>query len=301
MSWKLLRFTPHGLALLLLCVLVPTSVSHATSPNGPIDHYRLLQVTVATEEDEQLAPAINNSGEIVYLDVHVTGFKNDVVSTQRGLLVTGSQNLGFPDVNDDGEVVYAEPIGEPGPNPWSVISLIRGIVGPGNVPRINDRGDIVAEDAPNDDDPEPYVLYRADGTSERIALNDGATRARRPIGLSNKEFLYLAMDDALRLQVYSTKRGLVLDASQTASLGALGANERGDLVYVNNGALNVNGQVVWVLQNDSTAGVDINNSGDIVFGDQVRFGEAIRSQVMLLTKRPNYFISRYGFSYADQR
>ena len=93
--------------------------------------------------------AINDSGEVVYVSYSaVTGNTYDILSTERGPVTNDPMWEWQPDINNSGEIVWAQKIPEVGNlQKWEIWSNIKGQITYNNVndefPSINDEGEIV--------------------------------------------------------------------------------------------------------------------------------------------------------------
>ena len=239
-----------SLALAVLLLLPPQALEQES-----VAPYEFLVVA----EGPGWEPSINNSGEIVYLATDESGNPN-VFSTLRGQLTRSTTgHLRFPELNEQGEVVYADRV--PPAVEFQVWSTVRGLITkqpPANVPAISDSGEICfARSEPGSvelhTDRRGLIVDLGDAPSTTCDLN------------SQGEVVYRGFDEEGRYQVFSSTRGQ-LTTEPEAFLGSPSVNNRGEVVWVQSGELHslVEGQVT---EFGGLVGfrLDLNDSGDVVF------------------------------------
>jgi hypothetical protein len=301
------RSVLHTVVLWTSWILLALAVSANAHPGRHEHHrghahpkgYRVLQVTTSTSEFSQFAPVINNRGEIIYLEQKTNVPGNILVSTVRGE-VARSDNLGSQDLSNRGEVVWQDII--PGLG-WHIFSSERGILGPGNIPRINRFGDVAVLRNVPDTEPRPFLIYRADGTTTLLEKDPSATSLQFLLGYSRRGLLYFATSFTPEYHgaLYSTRRGLLFSYDAQFQGGPAGANGRGDVLNLKDGVLYLpNGKRITPA--GPVFGADINDFWDVVFAEQVNadVGGSAQIEVLLATMRPDYYIRRFGFTYRDE-
>ena len=235
--------------------------------------------------------AINNLGEIVY--TRATNNGAYIVSTSRGRMTASSFSVGFPDINDHGEVIYSDIV--EGLPSTTLLSTDRGPLFPGQLGRINNWGQISATGFTSIPGPAQLLRYDADGTLHGLT---GAANIRSTGITDSGEVTYVKFDPALGSDVFSTVRGRLTFSGNVSTHSANGA---GDFIYtvVEPGKpwlslYSQSGELLW----DGVAGwPDLNDYGDIVFNiptfyevDGVRYGTFA---LVLLTSRPEFYHSRF--------
>jgi hypothetical protein len=175
--------------------------------------------------EEGWTPSINNLGEIIYVkpDPHEV---INVFSDKRGWVTFSStNNLRFPDLNDTGEIVYADLVLGTG---FSVFSSVNGLIATRcNVPSIGNTGEIVY----NKSYQQPYqiisttrgLLYTSPTVPE-VVLN--------PEINDYGEVVYNDRDASGMLQIFSTERGQItfLTSPRFAADPCITAD--GEIIYI---------------------------------------------------------------------
>lgn len=204
-------------------------------------------------------PSINNSGEIVYLSRDESGNPN-VFSTRRGQLTHSTTGyLRFPELNENGEVVYADRL--PPSDEFQVWSTVRGLLtgqSRANTPAISDSGEVCFVRS----DPDKVELH----TDRRGLIVDLGDIAGTTCDLnSHGEVVYRALDEEGHHQIFSSTRRQITDEPETL-LGSPSVNNRGQVVWVQSGEIHTleegritefGGKVGFRL--------DLNDHRDIVF------------------------------------
>jgi hypothetical protein len=301
MNRSVLRIVLRWTSWILLAVAVSAHAHpgrHGHPGHGHPKGYRILQVTTSTSEFSQFAPVINNRGEIVYLEQKTNVPGNILVSTVRGE-VARSDNLSSQDLSNRGEVVWQDSI--PGLG-WQIFSSERGILGDGNSPRINRYGDVAVLRNVPDTEPRPFLIYRSDGTTTLLEKDPNARFLQFLVGYSRRGLLYFvtSLTPEYHGELYSTRRGLLVSYDPQFNGGPVGANSRGQVLNVKDGVLYLpNGKPI---SSGPLFGADINDSWDVAFAEQVNPGVEGPAQieVLLATRRPDYYIRRFGFTYRDE-
>jgi hypothetical protein len=250
--------------------------------------YVAFEVTHTDDYNQGSAEAaINNLGEIVYISF--TPFTVETFSTRRGQIsFSGTNNSRFPDINDEGEVVYTDISGGFG---WRVISNVRGDVTEGFGARINAYGDvgITRQDS--------ILIHYGNGSEAQVATGGWEARIHH---LSDNGELYFSKrtEEVFVPQLYVASVGSITKLTNFAGDGgddfvSYAANNKGEFVYARNGKLyGSNGKLLW---RGTILGVsDMNDHGDITVNigrwfigpDGVTYGSV---DVVLLTKRPHVF------------
>lgn len=204
-------------------------------------------------------PSINNSGEIVYLTRDEAGYPN-VFSTRRGQLTRSTTgHLRFPDLNEAGELVYADRV--PPSTEFQIWSSARGLISrqsSGNTPALSDSGEIcfVKSDS-------RQVELHTDRRGRVLDLGDtiGTTCDVNSSG----EIVYRSLDDDGNFQIFSSTRSQLTHEPQ-ALLGSPSVNNHGQVVWVQSGELHSleEGQMT---EFGGLVGfrIDLNDHGDVVF------------------------------------
>ncbi len=245
-------------------------------------------------------PAINNNGEIVYIEASSIGSSPDITlaSTHRGTLAGPSNDLRFPDINDAGEVVYSD---VDGPGGLRVFSTERGFLFFGNLAGINELGAVSAVGSIGLG-PGGVLLYDTNGTLSQIGLNPGEDVTTTNVSNSG-EITYVLRDaTGTRVgNVISSTRGQLTHF--TTGEGALthAANNLGQFIYIaraDDGDLHLFDQDGRALWNGVVgAYADINDFGDIVFNIPVHYelGGIVFTDaaIVLGTSRPEFFKSEF--------
>jgi hypothetical protein len=235
-------------------------------------------------------PSINNNSEIVYVAYDANGYPQ-VFSTERGQLTySDTRNLRFTDINDAGEVVYAD-IATNGPS-FNVYSTIRGedISPPNfqsNAPGINNLGEVSYEHT--------QTLPRGIYSSERgmvVESTTGFTCILTDINDSG-EIVYNNQDANGNIQIYSSTRGqLTTSGGYTATI-----SNYGDVIYTNG----TWGGPMYIYSLDGTqitdfpvsVNIDMNDYGDIVLAVQDSWGGwtggGEDSRIILATRTPERY------------
>lgn len=242
---------------------------------------------------------INNLGEIVYVQQQDARANAQVFSTERGQLTSSTtQNLGSPDINNLGEVVYQDVSPLPG---FRVFSTEQGLIdtsgigsGQAGIPAINDFGEISFTHSQN----EPRGVYTTDrGLLTPFSLISASTFT----DINNSgEVIHGGRDSDRRRHIYSTDRGQLTFSSMGNSGISAAINNFGDVVYTRNIPSLSNAVLLFSLDGTQltnfavfSAGIGLNDFGDIVFGVGNNFGT--RSSIILMTQRPDFFSSS-GFT-----
>jgi hypothetical protein len=258
-----------------------------TTSLGAGDPQRAMAMFVLSCQDA-FEPAINNLGEIVY--TRVRGDDVYIASTSRGRLSPYSPNVRFPDINDDGEVVYADVV--EGLPSLTMVSTTRGPLFAGNLGRINRWGQIAASGFLSIPGPRQLLMYDVDGTLHGLTGPESINST----GITDGgEVTYVKIDQTLGTSdVFSTDRGQLTFSGNVSTHGANGA---GDFIYTERqpgktwpSLFSEDGQLLF----DGVAGwPDLNDHGDIVFNvptfyevDGVTYGNFA---LVLMTSRPKYF------------
>jgi hypothetical protein len=241
-------------------------------------------------------PAINNVGEIVYVEASAIGSSPDITiaSTRRGTLTGPSNNVRFPDINNLGEVVYSDVLG---PGGLSVISTERGVLFSGNLAGINDLGAVSAVGSIGVG-PGGVLLYDTDGSLSLIGLSPGQDLSTTDLSNSGEITYVLREATGTRVgNVVSSTRGPLTHF--TTGEGALthAANNLGQFIYTaraDEGDLRLYDQEGRSLWNGTVGGfADINDYGDIVFNIPVHYeldGTTFTDFAIVLgTSRPEFF------------
>jgi hypothetical protein len=209
--------------------------------------------------DSGWEPSINNAGEIVYLARDGAGNPN-VVSNRRGQLTHSTTgHLRFPELNDSGEVVYADRV--PPAEEFQVWSTERGLLTVGtsaNTPAIGDSGEVCfVRSAPGEveihTDRRGRVLDLGDSVATTCDIN------------AQGEIVFRGLDDKGNFQIFSTTRSQLTN-EENVLLGTPSVNNRGEVVWVQSGELFslAQGQLT---EFGGLVGfrVDLNDRGDVVF------------------------------------
>ena len=247
---------PHpltALALALLALLASLPFS-ATSEELA---YSFLRVT----DVDSWEPAINNSGEIVYIARDSDGYLN-VFSTRRGQLTRSRSQATFsPSISDRGEVVHADRDGPAGR--LQILSTQRGPYStdwPASLPSISDSGEVCFLQTAR----QPMTL-RTDRRGVILQLT-GSFGSRCDINRAG-EIVYRDIDGAGRLQVFSTVRGqLTRDRTSTEPVASATINNWGRVAYVESGAIkSVESGLVARFDQRIGVPIDMNDHQEIVF------------------------------------
>jgi hypothetical protein len=267
--------------------------------------YVVLQVTEATDALSHYFPAINDRGEIVYLEEGTIPSGESVqriVSTKRGTLVTsGPRNARFPDINNRGEVVYADLV--EGLFGLHIVSTERGPLARGNFPAVDDFGFVAAFGADSDTSITAgpgfgLGIIRPDGTIVEVKPHEflpaGIPKNRIPIEVRRDRHLYYQEANEVGQQLFSSRYGQLtnFDAGvMSIAVNAIGryVYNQGDIIYSQRGEILWDGGPIG-----NFFSLDMNIHGDIVFTETP---SPNLSQLFLLTRRPEFYVHRYGFTY----
>ena len=275
-------------ALLIGLVLQPASAHD--------QRYVALDIPSEDEELSQASPAINDWGEIVYVEFCNCPHRQDVhriVSTKRGTLVDLGPNGRSPEINNWGEVVYVEDFAEPGTPPgFFIYSTKRGRLARGNTPVIDEFGYVAGTGV--GEQRFDMGIIRPNLTVVEIKPIEGGRGGLIEENFKDRHAFYIANNE-VGLQLYSTHFG------QISNLGAgalIAVNAVGKYVYSQYGVIySQRGDVLYTAPDPVTGlgGLDMNVWGDIVFVELIDPPGAPRFRLVLLTKRPAFYERYYGF------
>ena len=229
------------------------------SAQAPVQEDLASYTFLVVSDGPSWEPSINNSGEIVYLSRDESGNPN-VFSTRRGQLTRSETgHLRFPELNEDGEVVYADRV--PPSVEFQVWSSSRGLItgpAPANTPAISDSGEICFVRS----DPDKVELH----TDRRGLLLDLGDTIGTTCDLNSRgEVVYRALDEEVHFQIFSSTRQQLTDEPESL-LGSPSVNNHGEVVWVQGGELHSlsEGQIT---EFGGKVGfrLDVNDLGDIVF------------------------------------
>lgn len=230
-------------------------------------------------------PAINNLGEIAY--VWSTEFETYIASTFQGPVSPHSTNVRFPDLNDEGEIIYTDLIpGRPG---LALVSVTRGPLFNGNLGAINRSGQISAGGQITFDRPPGLLFYDSDGSLYQVI--DSSTIVTTDIS-DSAEITYVD-SSALGTDIFSTTRGQLTFSGRVATHAA---NNSGRFIYTvrrQDGLFDLMSDTDEVIWNGVSVLADINDYGDIVLNvprvlerDGQRYS---KDALVLITSRPAFF------------
>ena len=229
------------------------------SAQAPVQESPASYEFLVVSDGPSWEPSINNSGEIVYLSGDESGNPN-VFSTRRGQLTHSTTgHLRFPELNEAGEVVYADRV--PPSIEFQVWSTTRGLISGrsrANIPAISDSGEICFVRSGPD-----RVELHTDRRGLVFDLGDtvGTTCDVNSLG----EIVYRGFDEEGHFQIFSSTRQQISDEPE-ALLGSPSVNNLGQVVWVQAGEIHsleegriteFGGKVGFRL--------DLNDHGDIVF------------------------------------
>jgi len=236
-------------------------------------------------------PAINNLGEIVYTQSRSDGTLS-IASTNRGRLTSNSFDIRFPDINDNGEIVYSDLVA--GLPSLTLLSRVRGPLFSGNLGRINNWGQVSATGFGTTPGPTRLLKYEIDGTLHELT---GPAEISSTAITDDGEVTYVSVDPVLGSDVFSTARGQLTFLGNVVSHAANGIGE-----FIYTVRLPDNRQLLFaesgeLLWNGVAGRPDLNDYGDIVFNVPVVYlvnGVRVGNFAMvLLTSRPNVYHDRF--------
>lgn len=224
-------------------------------------------------------PSINNAGEVVYLAKDESGYPN-VFSTRRGQLTHSTTgHLRFPELNADGELVYADRV--PPSTEFQVWSNVRGLISKqssANTPAISDSGEICfVTGGPRrvelSTDRRGRVLDLGDTVGTTCDLN------------SHGEIVYRGVDEEGLFQIFSSTRHQLTHEPE-ALLGSPTVNNHGDVVWVQSGELHSLDEGK-ITEFGGLVGfrLDLNDHGDVVFP----YRQKKTFIIVLATRRPEMY------------
>lgn len=203
----------------------PYFLEKTTIKSSKTRKYKFIKIT---DCDEGYFPSINNLDEIYYEKYDENGNPN-VYSNEHGWLTeSATGNLRYPDVNDNGEIVYSDFQEEH--DSFQIFSNLRGLISQkGNTPSINNIGEIV---------------YSVVNNSSSIIISTergeifSSMYAKNPEINDNGEILYQDLDSNGIGQIYSNKRGKITAYKEEVDAGTPTFGKNGEIFYV---ARDING------------------------------------------------------------